>query len=168
MDRQTDPFWELIEPEHFRARAFCRKLLGNREDGDDHYQDALVTALTKFADLRDKSAFRPWFYRIVINSFHNRRKRSWWKRFSSLTDEISDSVPGDDPVRLYTARRRLEIAFKAVRPRDRALITLFEMEGWSIRELAGLSRQTEGTIKVRLSRTRRKMRETLTKELPSS
>ena len=161
MDGTNNLFWELVELEHDKARAFCRKLLGNREDGDDHYQDSLVTALTKFSDLRDKTAFKPWLYRIVVNSFHNRRRKPWWKRLASLTKDHEETMQGEDPTDRYAARRKLEYAFRVISPKDRALITLFEMDRWSIAEIAQLYEQKEGSVKVRLSRIRRKMREAL-------
>lgn len=161
MDGRKDQFWRLTKPEHLRARAFCRKLMGNREDGDDLYQDALVSALTRFESLRDHNAFRPWLYRIVINSFRNRMRKPWWKRFVPLTPEIAESLTGDNPLPAQNARSRLKLALAAVKPEDRALVTLFELEGWSIAELATINGLSKGAIKVRLSRTRHKMREAL-------
>lgn len=161
MDGCKDQFWRLTKPEHLRARAFCRKLMGNREDGDDLYQDALVSALTRFESLRDNAAFRPWLYRIVINSFHNRMRKRWWKCFVPLTQEIAETVSGDNPLPALNARNRLKVAMAAVKPEDRALVTLFELEGWSIAELARMNGLSQGAIKVRLSRTRQKMREAL-------
>lgn len=156
-----DLFWKLTEPEHLRARAFCRKLMGNRDDGDDLYQDVLVTALTSFGSLRDTNAFRSWLYRIVVNSFKNRMRRPWWKRFGPLTDEVADTVAGENPVPSLAARRKLAIAFRAVSAQERALVTLFELEGWSVREIAKLERSSEGAIKMRLTRARQKMRAAL-------
>ncbi|MBU8933296.1 MAG: RNA polymerase sigma factor [candidate division Zixibacteria bacterium] len=161
MDRTRNLFWKLIEPQHQQARAYCRKLMGNREDGDDLFQDALVTAVTNFDSLRDTTAIRPWFYRIVVNTFKNRIRRPWWKRVIHMTAEIEDSLDGFDPTDGYAARRNLQRAFEAVSTEDQALVTLFELEGWTANELAALTGKTEGAIKVRLLRARRKMRETL-------
>ena len=168
MIRHRDLFWKLTEPEHLRARAFCRKLMGNRDDGDDLYQDALVSALTRFDSLRDQQAFRAWLYRIVVNAYKNRVRLPWWKRLVPLTDELIESRIGENPVESRTAARKLEIAFRAVSPDDRALITLFEMEGWSISEIALMRNQSEGALKMRLSRARQKMREALVKHLSLS
>ena len=161
MNRDRHLFWELTKPEHLRARAFCRKLAGHREDGDDLYQDALVTALTRFDTLRDTAAFRGWLYRIIVNSFKNRVRRPWWKRFGPLTDDLIESTVGENPLESRAARRKLEIAFAAVTPEAQALVTLFELDGWSIAEIAAMFDQSEGAIKMRLSRTRRKMRQSL-------
>ncbi len=161
MIRNKELFWKLTEPEHLRARAFCRKLMGNREDGDDLYQDALVTALTGFKSLRDTKAFRAWLYRIIVNGFKNRLRKPWYKRFGPLTDEIAETHGGDNPAEGMAARRKLEIAFRAVSAEDRALVTLFELEGWPIAEIAKVQGRSEAAIKMRLSRTRTKMREAL-------
>ena len=72
---------------------------------------------------------------------------------------------GENPIGLYTARRRLEKAFKVLKTDDRILVTLFELEGWSIAEIATLFEKKEGAIKVRLSRAREKMRDVLAKEI---
>lgn len=163
MDGQRNLFWKLTEPEHLRARAFCRKLMGNREDGDDLYQDALVTAFSRFESLRDHDAFRAWLYQIVINTFKNRLRQPWYRRWLSLSAEVEDRTGGDDPAEGHAARRTLRRAFRALTPAERALVTLYEIEGWSIAELAALYGAKPGAIKVRLSRSRRKMRQALIK-----
>ncbi len=166
MDGIRDLFWNLVEPEHLKARAFCRKLMGSREDGDDLYQDCLVIALTRFADLRDNNSFKPWLYRIIVNGFKNRVRTPWWKKRVDLTAEIEQAAAGDgDPTSQYSARRKLEIAFKAVTVEERVMVTLFELQGWTIAELARLYDKTEGNIKVRLSRARKKMRAAVTRTL---
>lgn len=161
MSKDKDLFWKLIEPEHFKARAFCRKLTGNRDDGDDLYQDALVTALDHFATLREEAAFRSWLYRIIVNNYKNRVRRPWWKKISSFTENLEAVISGQDPELAWDARHRLEIAFRALSPEDRALITLFELQGWTAADLAQIYGQTEVNIRVRLSRTRKKMRRAL-------
>lgn len=161
MSRDRDLFWKLVEPEHLKARAYCRKLMGNRDDGDDLYQDSLVSALTSFRDLRDVEAFRAWLYRIIVNSFKNHCRRSWWRKVVPLTPGIAASLEGENPVRSYATRRRLQVAFKALTSDERALVTLHELQGWEISELATLAGRSEGSIRTRLSRARNKMRSAL-------
>ncbi len=163
MGKDGDLFWKHLEPEYVRGMMFCRKLMGDRDEGDDLYQDALILAYSGFADLKDKGAFRSWFYRILINKFRSTLRRPWWKRRLALTADIEMQLVGDDPVDQHTARRWLKRAFEAISTEEQALITLYELEGWNIRELAELYQITEGTIKVRLFRARRRMKEALIK-----
>ena len=74
-----------------------------------------------------------------------------------LTPELEDKAPSWDPTSANDARRWLQRAFSATTPEERALVTLFELEGWTIAELASVCLRPEGTIKARLSRARAKM-----------
>lgn len=157
-----DQFWRLLEPEHPRAEAFCRKLAGNRDDGDDLYQEALLAALGRVGSLRKETSFRPWLYRIIVNRYRNLNRSPWWRRRTELTDDLVESGTGHDPSESLTARRWLRRGFEALSADERALVTLFELEGWTIPELSRLYGRPEGTLKARLSRARRKMRDRIT------
>jgi RNA polymerase sigma-70 factor (ECF subfamily) len=160
-----DLFWKLLEPEHPKAEAFCRKLMQNRDEGDDLYQDALLLALRHFGSLNDHDSFRPWLYRIIVNSYKSRFRRPWWRRHATLTPKLLESRVTGDPVGQLTARRWLERAFEGLDPDERTLVTLFELEEWNTAELAKLYRISEGAVRARLFRSRKKMRKILTRYL---
>ena len=161
---ERDLFWKSLEPEHPKAEAFCRKLAGNRHDRDDLYQDSLLKAIRKFGTLRDADSFRPWLYRIIINRFKS-QIRSPWRRRLKLEDSGATESLICNPSDSYDARRWLERAFRILTPAERALIVLFEIEGWSIGELSEIFGKPEGTIKSKLSRSRKKMREEISRYL---
>lgn len=129
MDSNRDLFWQLIEPEHFKARAYCRKLMGNREDGDDLYQDALVRALTRFRSLRKRESFRPWFYRIIGSVFKNRVKQPWWRKMISLTSEDVQQPATQTVETSIETRERLALAFATLSPDEVSLVVLHELQG---------------------------------------
>jgi len=160
MDVNNKRFWELLKPEHARAQHFCRGLTGNREDGDDLYQESVLAALRKFPQLKSENSFRGWLYRIVINSYRNRRRNWWFKRVVHFGDS-TEFEPAHDPRTSHAERQLVEKLLNQLSPRDRALITLFEIEGWTIRQLSELFRVSEGATKVRLSRIRSSMRKRL-------
>jgi RNA polymerase sigma-70 factor (ECF subfamily) len=160
-------FWELLEPLHASAGAFCRMLAGNREDGDDLYQEAVCRALTRINQLREPAAFRPWLYRIIINCHRNRVATPWRRRLERLLPKHEAVLNSDRVAGPIHARLRLEIAMKPLSVKDRALVLLFETEGWSTTELAGLAGVSVDSVKARLSRTRRKMKTALVKYLSS-
>ncbi|SYZ74347.1 putative RNA polymerase, sigma-24 subunit, ECF subfamily [Candidatus Zixiibacteriota bacterium] len=165
MQVDCDKFWKLLEPVHSKAENFCRRLAGNRDDGDDLYLESIMTALAKLDTLREDAAFKPWFYRIVVNRYRNYRRASWWRSAGSDILERSEP-PAHDPSERYAARRYLKIALSALKHEERALIVLYELEDWSIGELAELFVAPEGTIKARLSRARQKMRKALIPLIP--
>ena len=151
-------FWKLLEPEHARAEAFCRRLMGSREEGDDLYQDCLLTAMRKFHTLKELGAFRPWLYRIFVNRHKNRFAGAWRKRRTPLTSQAAKIDCGPDPAAQHCARRWVGRAMAALSADERALVSLYELESWTVGELAALFRRPTGTIKARLARARKKMR----------
>jgi RNA polymerase sigma-70 factor (ECF subfamily) len=168
MSEQRERFWQLLEPEYHGALMYCRKLTGSRELGDDIFQDSLLLAYTRFDSLREETSFRPWLYRIIINAFRSQTRRPAWKRMVAMTPEIELSLVGEDPVETHTARRWLRQAMTHLSPKDQALVTLHELQGWPISELAELHCTTEGAIKASLFRARRKMHKVLSKQLKRS
>ena len=161
MNGTSDRFWELLEPWYREGLMFCRRLAGDRDSGDDLYHDALLLALRKFPSLRDPGAFRAWLYRTIIRTFASTVRRPWWKRRVTLTAEVMDQLIGEDPGDVLAARRWLVRAFAAVSPEEQALVTLHELEQWSLAEIAALYGKSEGAIKLRLFRARKKMRQAL-------
>ena len=159
--KNSSPFWQLVAREHENARAYCSRLTGNSGDGDDLYQDAVIKAFKGFDGLKQVDSFRPWFYQIINNTYRGRVRTPWWKHVLSRPIEIADHDWSHDPTNLYEAKRRLDSALSALCVDDRIIVTLAELEGWKISELAELASKTEGFIKMRLSRARTKMRKRL-------
>ena len=161
MASDSELFWRLLEPEYTGAMMYCRKLMGERDRGDDLFQDTLVIALTKFGDLRDQAAFRSWLYRVIVSTFKMTVRRPWWKRRTPWSAEAERELTTRNPSDEYTARRWLDRAFRAVSPEEQTLLTLYEMEDWTVSELAELYGKSAGSIKAQLFRSRRKMQKAL-------
>jgi RNA polymerase sigma-70 factor (ECF subfamily) len=154
----NERFWKLLEPVHRRAAAFCRRLAGSADDGDDLYQDTLLTALRKFGSLRDQDAFRSWLYRIMVNSYRNRCRGWWYRRRVDLEPGYVSEATAEDPRLRLDAERQLHHLLAILAPQDRALVVLHEIEGWSLKELAAVLGKPEGTVRSRLCRARRRLR----------
>jgi len=161
MERGPDRFWVLLEPEYEGAMMFCRKLMGDRDNGDDLYQDALVAAYVGFAGLKDPAAFRPWLYRVIINTFRATVRRPWWRRRVRQPAEFPLEPGNNSPVDRYAARRWLKYAFAAISSEEQALVTLHELEGWPVADLARVYQKSDSAIKVKLFRARHKMKNAL-------
>ena len=159
-----DLFWQLLEALHPKAESFCRRLAANLDDGNDLYQEAVLLALRKFSGLRDTAAFKSWLYKIIINTFKSWRRKD--KKQLPISDELAESYAGPDPSNDYNAKILLAHEMAVLSPEDKALVTLYELEGWSIDEVAKMEKKPEGTIKSRLFRARRRMRDAIAENLP--
>ena len=161
MNSNKEIFWKLLEPEYDKAMMFCRKLMNDREKGDDLYQDSIVLAIRKLHQLRDHHSFRPWFYQIIMSSFKSVIRKSKLRQFIPFTQELESSMSSDDPTEAQLAKVKLEKLFKVLSVYERGLVVLYELEGWTIGEIAGLYKKTEGSIKLKLFRARNKLKDEL-------
>ncbi|MFH1374752.1 MAG: RNA polymerase sigma factor [bacterium] len=162
-NQQHNRFYELLEPELPRLQAFCQKLTGDPETGNDLMQDALYDAWKGFGRLRQAMAFKSWLYQITVYRYRT-NLRKFKKRVDS-TLPLTHDVPDEAQSRLQSARDRLSLAMTCLSATDRALVTLHELEGWSYSELAMMFGSNEGALRTRLTRCRRRMRETLQKHI---
>lgn len=163
MEPRRQRFHRLIVPRHDAALAFARGLCRSRADGDDLFQAALMRALDKLDDLRDDDAFKAWFYRILVSVHRNRCRVAFWRRLVPFVDDRRDPEPPIDEALGGAARARLALA--TLPPEQRETIVLFEIEDWTVDEIAALHQVSTSAVKSRLARGRDRLRAVYTTQL---
>jgi RNA polymerase sigma-70 factor, ECF subfamily len=157
-----DAFDALVQRHMDRAYRIAYRLLGHREDAEDLVQDSFLAVLEKVGTFRSGSTFSPWFNRIVVNRALNVRE----SRRIRQTDQIPDSTaaagrsPAQDAEQAEL-RERIEAALDELPERQRAIVTLFELEGFSGAEIAEMLNIAAGTVRWHLHEARRALREAL-------
>ena len=159
--------WErlqrLLEPIHRSAVATARRLSRSRSDGDDLYQESVLRAFEKLHTLRDESRFRSWFYATLLSRHRSRSRRWFWKRQVPLeaafaaAGEPAGEDGGEWQERIRGASRMSE-ALSTLDAAQREVIVLFEIDGYTVAEVAEMQRASVPAVKSRLSRGRRKLR----------
>lgn len=132
----------------------AKTLLRNDADCSDAIQEAVVKAFTKINTLRKDALGKTWLIRILINECYAiMRKEKRLVSLDSLSMEGKWEVTKDYSD-LYEALTRLP-------EEDRLCVTLFYMEGYSIKEIASILKISESGVKSRLYRARNKLRQEL-------
>lgn len=159
--------WEhlsrLLEPIHGRAVATARNLCRSQCDGDDLYQEAVLRAFNKLHSLREEAKFRSWFFAVLISVHRSRYRRSFWKRFLPLDDMTPDtpSLTGADGrvhEEEYLAGRRAARALSRLPAVQREAVVLYQLEGFSMEEVATMQDASVSAVKARVFRGREKLR----------
>lgn len=162
-ERRWERLSHLLEPIHERAVATARNLCRSPGDGDDLFQEAVLRAFDKLHTLRDEARFRSWFFAVLISVHRSRWRRSFWRRFLPLdggTAESPDPV-GEDGRRHeeeFLAARRAARALSRLPAEQREAVVLYELEGFSMEEVAAIQGATVPAVKARVFRGRRKLR----------
>lgn len=149
MDKQA--FTRQVKQMERRLYRVAMSYTGNEADAADAVQDALLRAWARRDTLRDESLFATWMTRILINECKTLlRKRRRMMPMERLPQQ-SHQPPPD-------AQDDLHAALLALEPRYRVPLVLNALEGYTLREIAGMLHLPEGTVKSRVSRARQQLR----------
>ena len=153
-----EDFIAQVEREQEALRGFLLALCcGKKDDADDLAQDALVKAYLSSAGYQNKGKFRSWLFKIAYNTFLNHKASL---RCTESIDEARTLVSSNSSDNGFE-HQDLYLALRTLPPKERSSITLFYLNGYSIKEIATITDTSEDAVKKQLSRGRDRLREQL-------
>lgn len=155
--------FESLVSAHMRgAFSVAYRVLGNREDAEDLVQDAFIRLLERIDQFDARRRFRPWFYRIVVNLALNARRRGDVRATETLPPHVrATTSPPDEGAARAELRERLEAALAELPERQRTIVQLMELEGFSSAEVAEVVGLADGTVRWHLHQAREALRQAL-------
>jgi RNA polymerase sigma-70 factor (ECF subfamily) len=134
----------------------------NPDDADDLVQDAFLRALERIGTFDASRPFEPWFTRLLVNLGRDLHRKQIVRR-SEPTDPAL--IPGgarpDREAERSELRDSLAQALAALPERQRLVVTLFEIDGRSTEEIAGMLSVSQVTVRWHLHQARRTLRTAL-------
>jgi RNA polymerase sigma-70 factor (ECF subfamily) len=166
-----DRYAELVARHQRRASRIAFHYLRDAADADEAVQDAFVKAYAHLATFREELPFEVWFTRILINGCLDRikartRRERWIVPMPDSGTADRDMAertagPGPSPEDQVLARERrqaLAAALARLPERQRSVFMLSHYEGYTSREVSGITGLNESTVRVHLFRAIRKLR----------
>ena len=157
-------FLELYKPVHGRFEKFCRARAYHDMPCEDLINETLLVAFRKMDDLKEESAFLPFLIGISKRLLANARKK---KRASTMADEtVWHGVP--DPDDAFLRQSEADFLYQALArlpELQREAIILFEITGFSIKEIMEIQNSGASAVKQRLARGRRELARVVKNEL---
>lgn len=158
----TGAFGVLVERYLDRAHAVALGILRDGREAEDAVQDAFLRALEHIDQLEAGSPFGPWFYRVLRSTALNRRRREKLRRHGPLpADAAGGSNPETETIRRLERRDVLD-ALEELSEMRRTAVTLYDLEGYSHREIAGILDIAVGTSRAHVHHGRKALRKLLT------
>jgi len=164
----VDAYNEIVRLYRRRILGTVYRLIGRTEDVEDVAQDVFVRLYYSLKQLREPGVFEPWLYKLTTNAAYDylrkRRRGASQVRMADVSEEqmvIADAVESgrrDAEEREKTEIREfLDALFVEVKEEDRILLTLKEIEGLTLKELAEIYEINDNAVKVRLFRARQRV-----------
>ena len=181
---QRDPAAVRLMTERNNQRLFrtAWSILGNRAEAEDAVQSGYFHAFAAIGSFAGRSSLSTWLTRIVINEALGRERAARRRRARLNAESVTDlddyreklmrgSTETGGPegaLAIKQMRGMLEAAIEGL-PRDfRLAFVMHEVEGMAIDEIARALDVVPATVKTRLFRARRRLREALAPDLQAS
>ena len=171
-------FRALVEP-HLRAlHVHCYRMLGSLHEAEDMVQETLLRSWRRYETFAQRSSFRAWLYGIATNAcldaLRQRRTRVLPSHVAAPDDPTAvpkppvtdvawldpypDRLLDVDPAEYLDRRETVRLAFVAavqqLPPRQRAVLLLRDVLGWSAAEAAELLETSIPSVTSALQRAR--------------
>ena len=164
-----EAFELLVRRHQSRVFAVAGGILRNKEDVEDVAQQVFVKAYFSLKRFDQRAAFSTWLYKITVNECWDvlrKRKVRPLLYESDLSEEqaheyngFSEKATAPDVSDRLEARERVEKLLVDLDERDRLMLILKEVQGFSVEEIAEILEINGNTVKVRLFRARRRIME---------
>ena len=165
-------FNQLVIRHQDAVYTLCYRLTGNAEDATDATQDAFLSAFKHIGDYRG-GAFPGWLLRIASNTcydlhrYRKRRPTTWLDAPPDPEDDapsrdVADEAPGPEAEALRGELSDVMQTGLLELPDDQRLaLVLCDQYGYDYQAIAEITSAELGTVKSRINRARRKMRDFL-------
>jgi RNA polymerase sigma-70 factor (ECF subfamily) len=169
-------FAQLTSPYRRELQVHCYRMLGSLHDAEDLVQETMLRAWRRLGAFERRTSLRRWLYTIATNACLNTLEReprvvlfptggeadppplarvSWLEPYPDSL--LPDASAGDPQARL-DMRESVALAFLAaiqhLPPRQRAMLLLFDVLGWSAAEIAELLETSPAAVNSGLQRAR--------------
>lgn len=141
-----------------RVHGVIARLVGHQgARAEDLTQEAFVRAWQALPAFRFESAFSTWLHRLAVNTalMELRSRRSRPQDEGDSDEDVFDLLGSTDSAGHTTALTMdLERAVATLPPRARAVLVLYDVEGWKHEEIAAELGMAVGSSKAQLHRAR--------------
>ena len=174
LEGSAESFEPLVVKYQSRIFALARRYARREDEVEDIVQTVFLKAYSKLSSYRGDAPFEHWLMRTATYTCYDflrkhQRNREW--NASDLSEEENDWFENIGEESTAETNREAASALvnkllEGLKPEDRHIITLLELEHQTVKEIAELTGLSESNVKVKAHRAREKMRSALARIAP--
>jgi RNA polymerase sigma-70 factor (ECF subfamily) len=155
-------YTQLVNRHKRRVFGLAARFAADGDEREDLCQETFVRAYEHLKSYRHEAPFEHWLVRICVRVCHDLLRKRQRERGVSL-DDVSELRDRSEESRQSTGemRRLLFQAMGRLKPEERLILTLLELEEYTVRETAALTGWSEANVKVRGYRARQALKRIL-------
>ena len=155
-------FGVIVERYQNMVFTLALKMLKHREESEEVSQDTFIKIYKSLSKFNGESKFSTWIYRIAYNTCLDRiKKNSKYNNDVEINDVTSNEIFQASTIFDSLENKERSIIIKECMDKlpeeERVIMHLFYFEELSLKEIVEIVSMTEGNIKVKLFRARKKL-----------
>jgi len=164
-------FDQLAADSSRQAHSVALRLTGSHAEAEDLVQESYLRAYRFFHRYDQSLPFTSWLYRIMTNLHIDRIRRQSRLRTVSMSAEREGretvwehpdaNAAADRPLMESTLDEDIQLGLRSMNPEFRMAVILSDLEGMSYEEVAQVMECSVGTVRSRIHRGRRHLRDYL-------
>ncbi len=160
----AEAFEYLLRTYETSVYRLALRMCGNAHDAEEVAQEAFVAAWRGLPAFRSESKFSSWLYQLTTNAAIDFLRREKRHKGAVPMDEELDIASPDTPHRAAEeaeVAQALQQALMSLSEEHRQIFLLRQMRQLSYEEIGRVLGLESGTVKSRLSRAKKQLREIL-------
>jgi RNA polymerase sigma-70 factor (ECF subfamily) len=154
---KQEQFMQLYAPVHERFERYCK----TRAYGEFHFKDimhdTLLVAYEKFDNIKSKDAFLHFLFGTTVRILSNQRKKKRPEYVENFTNKYEHVRANENSIEQQLEIKHLYEQLEKLDDVTRECLILFEISGFSIKEIMTILNLGESAVKQRLSRGRKQL-----------
>lgn len=172
---ETDAFTFLVRRHQKRMLNIAYRMIGDYDEACDVVQEAFLSAWRAIGKFRGDARFSTWLCSIVLNHARNRvmqranRRRSEGGSFNNpseghlVNEHCCDQAPVIEQIEKRERESKVQECIGALEVEQREILVLRDIQGFSYEEIGLMLKLPEGTVKSRIFRARKVLKDGLMK-----
>ncbi len=149
-----EAFFKLIEDNKVSLYKAAKAILNNDDDIADAIQETVIAAYKNIKSLKNDAYFKTWLTKILINKCKDIIAKN--KDVIALDDYLEEGYTQE-----FLSKFEIEDMLTNLSKEQKLVISLYYISQFNTREISEILKESEGTIKSRLSRARNKIRKSM-------
>ncbi len=147
---------------------FAKSIVGNQTDGEDAMQESILKAYEKIDTLRSRRKFKAWIFQILANECYqilrSRKRQEPTDPFEFTQQEHSYAFNDDWAADIESGDGEILSYILKMPKQHQEVLILYYYDEFSTKEIAKILDIPQGTVKSRLARGRKQLKDLLEME----
>jgi len=136
---------EAIKRNQDKLLRIAVAIMNEKAEAEDAVHDAFIKLIEKQPDFESEEHLTAWLVRVTVNICKNRLHSHWWRK----TVPLLESFPAQNEY-----QSEIMETVQSLPAKYRIVIHLFYYEGYSTKEIAEITEQSDAAVRKQLTRAR--------------